>query len=302
MSSEGLVASLDEKESEQPFTKKKDMNLIYAKNCDHKALELKAGMRFKDLAECKEAVKQWAILNGHNIKWHLSSSKKLQAKCQKPCKWVMYASKVAHEPTCVIRTYPEKHECLWVNRNRQVNSVWIAKTFIERLKRNPQYPVTDMQAELREQYGVHVSLTACYRGRDKFSELVKGSLEAHYSKLVPYLTELTRMDREGRFELKTYLDSKDMPVFQRVYIGFSVLQKGFFVGCIRFIGLDACFLKTRLGGAMLVAVKDCNRKMYPIAWAVVEKENREYCYWFLEKLFEDFRVDNGLGWTIMSDK
>lgn len=31
---------------------------------------------------------------------------------------------------------------------------------------------------------------------------------------------------------------------------------------------------------MLVAVsKDCNRKMHPIAWAIVEKENRE-CWYF----------------------
>lgn len=54
---------------------------------------------------------------------------------------------------------------------------------------------------------------------------------------------------------------------------FSALRKGFFVGCRRYIGFDTCFLKTVLGGALLAAVsKDCNNKMYPIAWVVVEKE------------------------------
>lgn len=42
--------------------------------------------------------------------------------------------------------------------------------------------------------------------------------------------------------------------------------------------------------------------MYPVAWAVVEKENEETWSWFFEKLFEDLNIVCGLGWTFMSDK
>lgn len=84
---------------------------------------------------------------------------------------------------------------------------------------------------------------------------------------------------------------------------FFSLRKGFFVGCRRFIGFDGCFLKTQLGGTLLAAVsKDCNQKMYPIAWAVVEKETQDTWKWFMELLFEDLGILDGFGWTFMSDK
>lgn len=58
-----------------------------------------------------------------------------------------------------------------------------------------------------------------------------------------------------------------------------------------------------LGGALLAAVsKDCNNKMYPIAWAVVEKETEDTWSWFFEHLFSDLNISDGLGWTFMSDK
>lgn len=115
---------------------------------------------------------------------------------------------------------------------------------------------------------------------------------------------MKKRDREGTFLLKTHLNNEEKPVFQRVYVGFSTLRKGFFIGCRRFICFDACFLKTTLGGALLAVVsKDCNQKMYPLAWAVVEKENEETWRWFMEKLFEeDFGIIDGFGWTFMSDK
>lgn len=53
---------------------------------------------------------------------------------------------------------------------------------------------------------------------------------------------------------------------------------------------------------MLVAVlKDGDNRMYPIAWAVVEKETEATWKWFFE-LFEDLNITDGLGWTFMSDK
>ncbi|KAL6558491.1 hypothetical protein OROMI_018841 [Orobanche minor] len=47
---------------------KMEKKLHYDKDCDHKKLKLQIGMRFSDVAECKAAVKLWAIVNGHNLK------------------------------------------------------------------------------------------------------------------------------------------------------------------------------------------------------------------------------------------
>ncbi|XP_057779669.1 uncharacterized protein LOC130998255 [Salvia miltiorrhiza] len=280
-----------------------EKKLQYNKECDHKKLKLQLGMRFTDVAECKDAVKLWAIVNGHNIKWVKSEEYRIQAKCEPGCPWKLYASKLTREPTCVIKRYVGKHECVRPIHHRQVTSVWIANHFLERLKTNPMLKALELQRELIKKYQVRAPLLKCYRAKKKAMDILHVTLEGHYAKIRSYLTELQKRDREGTFLLKTYLNNQEKPVFQRVYLGFSALRKGFFIGCRRFISFDACFLKTTVGGALLAAIsKDYNHKMDPLAWAVVEKENEESWMWFMEKLFEDLRIVDGFGWTFMSDK
>lgn len=157
--------------------------------------------------------------------------------------------------------------------------------------------------DVQLKYGITVNEDLCYTAKWKALKQLRGSFESHYSKLRGYISHLQRMDREGRFLLKTYLDENDQPIFESAYIGFSALRKGFLMGCRRCICFDACFLKTALGGALLAAVaKDCNNKMWPISWAVVKNESEDTWTWFFKNLFDDLNIIDGFGWTFMSDK
>ena len=44
------------------------------------------------------------------------------------------------------------------------------------------------------------------------------------------------------------------PVFQMLFISFDELKKGWLEGCRKLICVDTCFLKTFLGGQLLVVV------------------------------------------------
>lgn len=302
--SDTSAVSLDSNE-EGDFIKckKNKRSTIYAKNCDHKILKLEVGLRFKDGTECKEAVRMWAILNGHNIKWKKSGGVKLHAVCEQGCPWMIYASKLNGEPTYAIKIYVSEHKCVRPIRNRQATSAWIENIILPALKRNPRYPIKDMIKDIQLSYGTEVLEGTCYRAKCSALKRLRGTYESHYGKLRSYVIALRNFDRTGRFELKTYLDADEKPVFLRIYIGFSALKMGFMVGCRKAIGFDACFLKTVLGGALLSAVaKDCNNKMYPIAWAVVEKENQAAWTWFFDILFQEMNISDGCGWTFMSDK
>ena len=85
---------------------------------------------------------------------------------------------------------------------------------------------------------------------------------------------------------------------------FDALKKGFLAGCRTVIGLDGCFFKGACYGQMLCAIgRDANNQMYPIAWAVVEKENYESWFWFLAKINHDLKISNqGDGYVFMSDQ
>ncbi|WVZ48634.1 hypothetical protein U9M48_000055 [Paspalum notatum var. saurae] len=54
--------------------------------------------------------------------------------------------------------------------------------------------------------------------------------------------------------------------------------------------------------ATRMIAKDANNQMYPIAWAVVEKENNDSWDWFCDLLFRDIDVEDGLDWVFISDQ
>ena len=65
-------------------------------------------------------------------------------------------------------------------------------------------------------------------------------------------------------------------------------SKDNFVSCRPIIGLDGCFLKGKYGGELLsVVARDGNDQMIPLAYCVVEVENKEMWSWFLVLLVDD---------------
>jgi hypothetical protein len=96
----------------------------------------------------------------------------------------------------------------------------------------------------------------------------------------------------------------DKNIFQRFYVCFKALKDGFKAGCRKVIGLDGCFFKGACQGELLCAIgRDANNQMYPVAWAVVEKETTENWEWFIGLLIKDLNInDDGAGWVFISDQ
>ncbi|KAL0459168.1 UNVERIFIED_CONTAM: hypothetical protein Slati_0544000 [Sesamum latifolium] len=91
--------------------------------------------------------------------------------------------------------------------------------------------------------------------------------------------------------------------FNRFYVCFGALKRGFKAGCRSIIGWDGCHLKGPHGGILLTAIGvDPNNNLFPIAYAVVNKECRETCEWFLIVLKHDLNVVRDYESTFMSDK
>ena len=60
------------------------------------------------------------------------------------------------------------------------------------------------------------------------------------------------------------------------------------VGCRPFIGLDACHLKNKSGGQLIIAMyKDPNEEYFPLAYAVVEVETKDSWTEFINLLLAD---------------
>ncbi|XP_062103431.1 uncharacterized protein LOC133814498 [Humulus lupulus] len=92
-------------------------------------------------------------------------------------------------------------------------------------------------------------------------------------------------------------------IFERVYICLSACKEGFLRGCRPLFGVDGCFLKGYCKGILLATVGiDGNNSMFPIAYAIVEKETFDTWKWFLGLLKDDLNVDEPDLYTPISDR
>ncbi|KAL2484727.1 MuDR family transposase [Abeliophyllum distichum] len=88
-----------------------------------------------------------------------------------------------------------------------------------------------------------------------------------------------------------------------IYVCLDACKKGFVSGCRQLVGIDGYFLKGTFGGQMLVAVAlDANDCIYPLAYAIVERENTSSWRWFMRHLGGDLKIANCNEWTFMSDR
>ena len=73
-----------------------------------------------------------------------------------------------------------------------------------------------------------------------------------------------------------------------MYIRYNAQKVGFLGGCKPIIGLDGCHLKGRFGGQILAATaRDTNDNIFPVAFAVVEQENKDSWVWSLQQFSDD---------------
>ncbi|CAN1170044.1 hypothetical protein LINPERHAP2_LOCUS28760 [Linum perenne] len=134
--------------------------------------------------------------------------------------------------------------------------------------------------------------------------MLEGSLAEQYAKLRKYVFALKKSDPEGVFAPDVDpVIGEDHVRFKRLFIGFSCLKKGFLKGCLRMFGVDGCFLKGEVKRMLLSATgKDGNNQMFPIRWVVVEGENRSSWIWFIELLKGHLGLNDGTGWSVISDQ
>uniref|UniRef100_A0A803PC09 MULE transposase domain-containing protein n=1 Tax=Cannabis sativa TaxID=3483 RepID=A0A803PC09_CANSA len=141
-----------------------------------------------------------------------------------------------------------------------------------------------------------------FGARSTAREILEGSVVEQYAILEDYCKQLLKTNYGSTTKIQTDLvDGKR--VFDKVYICLRAAKDRFIRGCRRIIRLHGCHLKGYCKGILLVAIGiDGSTFIFPIAYAVVGKENTESWTWFSELLKEDLHPTNPCMDTMMSDK
>ncbi|XP_025692851.1 uncharacterized protein [Arachis hypogaea] len=142
---------------------------------------------------------------------------------------------------------------------------------------------------------------------------IQGTFREQYKRIYDYAHELmwansgssVRIQVQRCPDLDNAAEASSMTsycIFQRIYICLEACKQSF-NHCRSFIGLEGYFLKTPQGGQLLTAIDwDRNDQMLPVAYAVVETDNKDSWTWFLNHLASNIGVEKIGRTTFMSDQ
>ena len=178
----------------------------------------------------------------------------------------------------VVKLVDGEHNCSRnMKKNRQMKSRWVAEQFFEVFKVRPHWQAKEIMDMIKKAFSVLVDKDFAYRVKYHAHRMLHGSMVENYTKLGSYIEALKHINPQSLVKLVTDPTRVDNANdFLRLHVCFEGLKHGWLEGCRKVICIDACFLKTFLGGQLLSAIgRDHNDQMYPISWAVIEGENNE---------------------------
>ncbi|XP_006656458.1 uncharacterized protein LOC102711269 [Oryza brachyantha] len=259
------------------------------------------GMKFSCKKQFKNAITTYALAERRAINFIKDDPKRVRARCDWPsCPWVCLLSKNSRTDGWQIATLENSHACPSRRDNKLVTSSRIAEKYGKFIVANPSWSLAHMKATVQEDMFVDASISKLKRAKSIAMKKAMDTTKWQYQKLYNYQLELLRSNPGSTVVVNSEVDV-DPPVFKRIYICFDACKKGFLAGCRKVVGLG-CF-KGATNGELLCAIgRDANNQMYPIAWAVVHKANKEEWDWFCGLLCSyDLEVGDGSGWVFISD-
>ncbi|CAI9287937.1 unnamed protein product [Lactuca saligna] len=163
--------------------------------------------------------------------------------------------------------------------------------------------IRKMKAKVSTKFNLIVSVTQCRNARRHALDEIEGCLIEHYGKVWSYGEEITRTNPGSTVKIDVNVMPDSTTYFSKIYVCFKGVKDGWIAACRRVIGVDGCFLKGICRGQLLATIgMDANNHIFPIAWAVVEVENKETWKWFLDLLLDDIEMRIVHGLTLISDQ
>ena len=181
----------------------------------------------------------------------------------------------------MVKTYNNVHHCPQRRDNRLVTVPRIADKYEHIIRANPSWKLKNIQETILIEMGADISISKVKRAKAMIMMRIYESCKGEYAKIFKYQAEILRSNSGSTCAICLNPDY-NFPVFQRIYVCFDACKRGFLAGCRNVIGIDGCFFKGACNGELICTIgRDANDQIYPVAWAVVEKETENSWTWFL---------------------
>ena len=124
-------------------------------------------MLFTTPKQFKEAITDYVVSGGWEIKFVKNDLQRVRAVCQEGCKFVAYLTKVPRERSYQLRTLTLEHTCSRTYKNPRCTSSYIGKKLMKKVKRQPDIKLKDIQEAVHDKYTLNISVGKAGRAREK---------------------------------------------------------------------------------------------------------------------------------------
>ncbi|XP_017245957.1 uncharacterized protein LOC108217625 [Daucus carota subsp. sativus] len=160
-------SSEDESDSEicyaAPPTSDKEKSVILLFNEMTPASDIKwrVGLIFADKKQLKNAVRSSSMETGRPYHYLVDDKRRVQVGCAKSCPFKMWVTHIKENQGWQIKTLRDEHNCVWTYNNMLVTVKWLADKYGDRIRKNPNWKLREMQEEFKRELKVDVGEWKC---------------------------------------------------------------------------------------------------------------------------------------------
>ncbi|KAI5442352.1 hypothetical protein KIW84_011430 [Lathyrus oleraceus] len=189
---------------------------MFRKDKLNKDYKFKWGMEFNSLADFRDTIYEWLVLNGKEITFVKKESYRVRVECKDKCDFLVLCSKVGRKHTYSIKTLVDTHTCVRVLNNRSLNSNWVAKTVVKKKKTSEIVRICDIMQDMRQIFSVGISVSRAWKEKLIANKIIEGDADKQYGNLWRYVVELTRFNI-GNIGLVTVFEEMFERIEHRLY-------------------------------------------------------------------------------------
>lgn len=143
------------------------------------------GLTFATKAEFREAIQNYALNNGKDLKYQRNEKDRVVVNCKyASCPWVINLRKVSQSMSWRILKIVDRHEgCGWEYYNSMVNSSKMANRWVKEIRGHSDWKTYEFRDKVQTDDNVHFTKRQAYREMVKAKSKIQGEAEDDFNKI-----------------------------------------------------------------------------------------------------------------------
>jgi hypothetical protein len=148
-------------------------------NAEFGQVHLEIGMEFETLDIFKEAVRNFTIYHGRDIKWLKNDKERCRVVCKdETCNWMIYCAWSKVTKSFQIKTFPQPlHTCCPDFKSSEARRKWVVAMLTEKIKESPKITYTEAFDHFKTKYGMQINDTKLFRSLKEARAKVDGNFK-----------------------------------------------------------------------------------------------------------------------------